>query len=161
MQKYCPRILIVDDEADHRYLIKTLLLEVWSLEVSLAEANDGREALERTRQWRPHLIFMDLLMPQMNGYEAIWRIRELEQETFANMNRANHSSTTHCPSVNYDQIWIVALTADVLADSRSCALSAGCDDFVTKPYTANQLYAATEPILAGLLEGAKSPGVQH
>jgi CheY-like chemotaxis protein len=143
------RILIVDDEADHRYLLKTLLSEVWSLEVSFAEASDGREALEQTRQWRPHLIFMDLLMPQMNGYEAIRRIRELGQDTFADVNKANRGSKIHSPDVDYSQIWIVALTADVLADSRSRAYSAGCHAFVTKPYSADQLYAAVQPILSG------------
>ena len=67
------RILVVDDQPDNRRVIRTLLEQVG---FKLREAVNGEDAIAQTRIWQPHLIWMDMRMPIMDGYEATQRIRE-------------------------------------------------------------------------------------
>jgi DNA-binding NarL/FixJ family response regulator len=69
------RILIVDDHQIVREGLRTLLGEVADVEV-VGEAGDGRQALEQARRLQPDVVLMDLVMPGMNGIEALTRIRE-------------------------------------------------------------------------------------
>ncbi len=131
------RILIVDDEPDHRALLK-LLLEVWALDVVVAEASHGQAAVAQTQQWRPQVILMDLLMPHMDGYEAIRQIRTLET-----MHRASTSAVRPLDP----RISIIAVSADVFLGGRSRAFAAGCDDFIAKPYSPEAMYAILQPAL--------------
>jgi Response regulator containing a CheY-like receiver domain and a GGDEF domain len=66
------RILIVDDSADNRQLL-IKLLAIFDFE--LKEASNGLEAMEAWSSFEPHLIFMDMWMPVMDGYEATKRIK--------------------------------------------------------------------------------------
>jgi CheY-like chemotaxis protein len=134
------RILIVDDETDHRDLLKLLLLDLWALDVVVAEASHGQSAVLQTQQWHPHIIVMDLLMPHMDGYEAIRRIRTLETMQMV-------SATTVQPCV--PKISIIALSADVCMGGRSRALAAGCDNFIAKPYSLEEMYFVLHKALAG------------
>ncbi len=104
------RILVVDDREENRILIRTLLEEVG---FSVHEAVDGQEAIEAHVRWRPHLIFMDMRMPVLDGYEATQRIKATLQG----------QATV-----------IVALTASALEENRTVSFSVGCDDFVRKPF---------------------------
>ncbi|MGK7898556.1 MAG: response regulator, partial [Xenococcus sp. (in: cyanobacteria)] len=104
------RILIVEDHWENRLLLRNLL-EPLGFEVQ--EAENGQEGITMWQEWHPHLIFMDLQMPIMNGLEATKCIKahDLNSETV-----------------------IIALTANVFTKQRSEILAAGCHDFITKPF---------------------------
>jgi signal transduction histidine kinase/CheY-like chemotaxis protein len=104
------RILIVDDKQDNRQLLIKLLNP---LGFELKEASNGAEAVEIWDKWEPHLIWMDMRMPVMDGYEATKQIK----------------STTKGQATA-----VIALTASVLEEERAVVLSAGCDDFLRKPF---------------------------
>ncbi len=110
------RILVVEDKwANRKLLVK--LLEPLGFEVR--EATHGREGLEIWEAWSPHLIWMDLRMPVMNGYEAAQRIK---------------ATTKGQATV------IIALTASAFEEQRAVILSAGCDDFVRKPFRDSEIF---------------------
>ncbi len=104
------RILLVDDKYESRFLMKNLLAPIG---FEIREATNGQEAVEIWRSWQPHLIWMDMQMPIMDGYEATRIIRDSE------------TPESSCK--------IIALTASVFDTQRSAMLSLGCDDFVSKP----------------------------
>ncbi len=105
-----PRILVVEDRWTNRQLLIKLLK---SAGFSVREAENGQEAVEIWQSWKPHLIWMDIKMPVMDGYEATKQIKAL---------------------LNGEKTVIIALTASVFEDNRSAILSAGCDDFLRKPF---------------------------
>ena len=104
------KILIVDDRATNRLLLIKLLQP---LGFELKEATNGKEAVEIWSQWQPHLIWMDMRMPVMDGYEATQQIK--------GTTKGNATA-------------IIALTASVLEEQKAIILSAGCDDFLRKPF---------------------------
>ena len=110
------RILIVDDRADNRQLLVKLLK---TLEFELREAGNGQDAVEIWEEWEPHLIWMDMRMPVMDGYEATRKIKDSEKG----------QATT-----------VVAVAASVHEESRGVVLSAGCDDFVCKPFRESEIF---------------------
>lgn len=112
------QILVVDDQPENRLLIVRLLEQVG---LTVQEAETGEAALALWQQNPPHLIWMDVRLPGMDGYEVTRRIRALEQE------RQNASNITVRPAV------IIALTAQALPEDRERALAAGCTDYVSKP----------------------------
>jgi two-component system sensor histidine kinase/response regulator len=71
------RILIVEDNPANRLLLKQLMIQ---LGVEVLEAENGEQAIALWQQWQPNLIFMDMQMPVLNGYEATRQIRQQEQE---------------------------------------------------------------------------------
>ncbi|MGL5059313.1 MAG: response regulator, partial [Microcoleus sp.] len=112
------RLLVVEDGWENRQLLVKLLQP---LGFEVKEAVHGLEALEILDSWKPHLIWMDLRMPVMDGYEATQQIRaKLEGEAMA----------------------IIALTAHVFKEERGAILSAGFDDCVSKPFREAELFAA-------------------
>ncbi|HRE17744.1 MAG TPA: response regulator, partial [Rhodocyclaceae bacterium] len=118
-----PRLLIVDDQADNRWLI-THLLESAGFRVDTAE--NGKEAIDAFIVSRPDLIFMDMRMPVMDGGEATRRIRALPGGADAR---------------------IVGMTASTLADDQAGALAAGCDCIVAKPLAESEVFAAIAQLL--------------
>ncbi len=112
------RILIAEDKFENRLLLRKLL-EPLGLEVR--EAVNGQEAVEQFKEWHPHLIWMDIRMPVMNGLEATRLIKE--SETGAGTK-------------------IVALTAHALEEERLEILESGCDDFIRKPYRDTEIFDA-------------------
>ncbi|MEZ4526951.1 MAG: response regulator, partial [Desulfobacterales bacterium] len=85
---------------------------------AIQEADDGKAAVEIWKTWHPHLIWMDIRMPVMDGCEAARKIREQE--------------TLRTP--------IIALSASIFEDDRSMVKAAGCDDFLPKPVNGRQLF---------------------
>ena len=85
------------------------------------EAANGQEAIAIWEAWEPHLIFMDMRMPVMDGYEATKYIKA----------QVKGSATA-----------VVALTASVLEEEKVIVLSAGCDDFIRKPFKENMIFEA-------------------
>jgi two-component system, cell cycle response regulator DivK len=103
------KILVVEDNVDNRRILVYRLRRMGEFEI--AEASNGREALAFVENDPPDLIFMDLKMPVMDGWEATRRIRALGGR----------------------RIPIIALTAQAMAGDEQKALAAGCDDYVAKP----------------------------
>lgn len=103
------RLLIVEDKWANRQLMQQWLAPFG---FDIREAVNGKEALAIWQEWAPHLIWMDMRMPVMDGYKAT---REIKAQCGDN------------PPV------IIALTANAFEEDRLYALSVGCDDFVRKP----------------------------
>ncbi|GAK54892.1 multi-sensor hybrid histidine kinase [Candidatus Vecturithrix granuli] len=141
------RILVADDAEDSRAFLTQLLRGVG---FDVQEARNGEEAVTRWEHWQPHLIWMDMRMPIMDGYQTTKRIRELERGKDlgqkARGERQKEDSFrpepfTLCPTP------IIALTASSFEEERSVILSAGCDDFLRKPFRENDLFALMQKYL--------------
>jgi CheY-like chemotaxis protein/nitrogen-specific signal transduction histidine kinase len=113
------RVLLVEDEPTNQKLTLRLLQKL-SCEVDIA--SNGREALALLARQRPDLIFMDCLMPEMDGFEATRAIRLAEN--------------------GLDRVPIIALTASVFEGRREKCQAAGMDDFIEKPMKPNVLAEA-------------------
>ena len=110
-------ILVVDDNAVNRRVFMNLLK---ATKVRIEEACSGQESLERIYEKKYDLIFMDHMMPEMDGVEALHRIKE---------------KTGHfCTSTP-----IIALTANAIAGAREMYLAEGFDAFVSKPINPEKL----------------------
>ncbi|MBD3307716.1 response regulator [candidate division KSB3 bacterium] len=119
------RILVVDDHRENRQILIHLLQFP---EFDLREAENGQEAVELWEQWQPHLIFMDIRMPVLDGYDATRKIRKLETRNSSSahpVSRIQFPGSSHVP--------IIAVTASVFEEEKTIALSAGYDDFLRKP----------------------------
>lgn len=118
------RILLVDDVPENCQLLRQLLQP---LGFEVQEADSGAAAIDLWETWRPDLIFMDIKMPEMDGCEATRQIRCREQApSFQSLDAAISTP-------------IVALTADAFGQEHQEMLAAGCDDFLYKPFVAQDL----------------------
>jgi len=106
-----PRILIVDDNADHRLILRYQLAKIGAFEIR--EAADGQQALQGLTTAPPDLIFMNLGLPLLDGWEAIRQIR--------------------ARSTPLGQVPIIAFTAFVGRREEQHARQAGCDEYWVKP----------------------------
>lgn len=119
------RILIVDDHENNRLLLHKLLKP---LNFAIQEAVNGKEAVEMTIAWHPHLIWMDIGMVEMDGYEATKLIREYSH------------------NLAYYPI-IIALTAHAFMEEKEDILKAGCDDVVSKPFMTTIIFDKLQQFL--------------
>ncbi len=124
------RILVVEDDPESR-LFLTQLLAVTGFDVR--EATNGEEALEHYRKWQPHLVWMDMRMPVMDGYTAIQEIRRSEERYVP---PTNYPSNTTC----HPRTLIIALTSTAFEKDRAKVLALGCDDFVRKPVKEDAIF---------------------
>jgi len=130
------RILVVDDQAENRLLL-VKLIEQLGLEVK--EAASGQEAIFLWQRWRPHLVWMDIRLPGLDGYEVARRIRAEEQK-FDAVTWENPASSPHLSSSSpISPTIIIALTAQASTNDRICALNAGCNDYISKPFQVDTL----------------------
>jgi CheY-like chemotaxis protein len=111
------RVLLAEDNPIN-VLIVQQFLEKWDVDLTIAD--NGLAALKMVQQQDYDLLLMDLQMPLMDGYQATAAIRHLGGK--------------------YQQLPIVALTASAVIDVRDSVLSAGMNDFLTKPFEPNELY---------------------
>jgi two-component system, cell cycle response regulator DivK len=111
------RILVVEDQEDNRQILRDLLANSG---YEMFEAEDGVQALAAVARQRPDLILMDIQLPIMDGYECTRRIKA---------DPANNG------------IPIIAVTSYALSGDEGKARAAGCDAYVTKPYSPRQLLA--------------------
>lgn len=125
------RILLVDRDVENRQLLRELLQP---LNFELREAANGEEAIEAWAEWQPDLMWMGLLMPVMNGYEAVQYIREAEAGKPSQYSSANSLSLLKKRTV------ILALTASAFEEDRKIALSKGFDDFLRKPFEPHDFF---------------------
>ncbi|MEG4863732.1 MULTISPECIES: PAS domain S-box protein [unclassified Microcoleus] len=110
-----PKIVVIDDKWANRSVISNLLSPI-GFEVS--EANDGQEGWEKIIELQPDLIVTDLLMPELDGYELIKRVRE---------------------SANFKDIVIIVSSASVFETDQYRSLEAGGNTFIPKPVQATEL----------------------
>lgn len=117
------KILLVDDEID------TLLPLKKSLEIEnyiVVAATNGEEALRKARTDLPDLILLDLMMPEMDGYEVCAKLR-------------NDETTKNIP--------VIILTARDVVNDKVKGLDIGADDYVTKPFHLNELKARVRSVI--------------
>ncbi len=124
-------IMVVDDEARLVSLVETYLAQSGFRVVT---ASNGREALSVAERLDPDLIILDLMMPEMDGYE------------FMRMYRAEHDTP------------IILLTARVDSDEKVVGLELGADDYMTKPFRPRELMARVKAVLRR--SGKKEPTVK-
>jgi two-component system cell cycle response regulator DivK len=113
-------ILVVEDQEDNRQILRDLL-------GNAGEAENGEEAIAAIARRRPDLILMDIQLPVMDGYEATRRIRT---------------------NPDLKSVPIIAVTSYALGGDESKALAAGCDGYVSKPYSPRELLAKVRAHLA-------------
>ncbi len=127
------RILVIDDDSHTLRLIEFALTKAGHTVVT---ASRGIEGLQKAFQAPPDLAVIDLMMPQMDGYEVCRRLRQNEQ-------------TAETP--------ILVFTARIQEIDRQAALEAGANEFLTKTATPGELVSQVEALLAGKVSG---PGAQ-
>ena len=111
------RILVVEDQKDDRQIIRDMLAGTG---YAITEAEDGEQALAALAKERPDLILMEIQLPSMDGYEATRRIR-------------TDPALLSIP--------IIAVTSYAPNEEEQKARAAGCDDFMSKPYSPRLLLA--------------------
>ena len=121
-----PTVLIVDDEHHIRLLIEQALEELEDEGVELLTARDGAEAVEVVRNHRPELVFLDVMMPRMNGFDVARTVKQ---------------------DLGLQDTRVIMLTAKGQAYDRQEGLDAGADEYLTKPFDPDHLLAMTREIL--------------
>src|SRR5438874_8307428 len=116
-----PAVLVVDDETMNRSLFRATL----GASCEVIEAASGRQALELLQKRRVDLVLLDVMMPEMNGYDVCKRIKEL--------------STEYLP--------VLLVTALGEQEDRNRGLEAGADDFLSKPVDRRELLLRTRAFL--------------
>lgn len=110
------RVLVADDNEANREILVRLLESVG---FQVREAADGQEACRVFETWHPHLILMDLVMPVMDGFEAMRKIRAAPEGK---------------------EIPLIAVSASVLSEDRERVSSTGADAFLKKPFTEEEIF---------------------
>jgi CheY-like chemotaxis protein len=126
-------VLVVEDQPDNRDLLKTVLIEM--LDLTVLTASDGLEALEKADSG-PDLILLDLLLPRLNGFEVVRRLKAA-------------NGTRHIP--------VLALTALSRPTEQEEALEAGCDGLIVKPFDTDDLVRTVAAHLNLGVESAATP----
>lgn len=123
MKKKHTRILLVDDEPD---ILEILDYNLTSEGYQVEKAKNGLEALEKVEDWKPHLVLLDVMMPEMDGIETCELLRKKS---------------------NLPNLAIVFLTARSEDYSQVAGLEAGADDYITKPIKPKVLVSKIKAIL--------------
>jgi len=113
-------VLIVDDEPDLRHAVKLYLDEEGYLTFT---AKDGAEALEQVREKLPDLVVLDVMMPRMDGFETLKRLRQVSP------------------------VPVIMLTVKGEEADKVKGLRLGADDYVTKPFSQKELLSRIEAVL--------------
>ncbi len=117
------RILVIEDQEDNRRILRDLL---GAASYTVSEATTGEEGVDAAKAQVPDLILMDIQLPVMDGYEATRRIRA-------------EAALKHIP--------IIAVTSYALSGDDEKAFEAGCDAYVTKPFSPRALLAKIKEYL--------------
>jgi two-component system, cell cycle response regulator DivK len=118
------RILVIEDQEDNRQILRDLLT---SVDFEVIEAEDGETGLAAAAAHRPDLILMDIQLPGLDGYEATRRLKA--------------DAVLHA-------IPVIAVTSYASSSDVDKARAAGCDAFVSKPFSPRQLLAKVREYLA-------------
>lgn len=103
------KILVVEDNEDNREIF---VYRLQQMGYEILVASNGKEAIETASQAKPDLIFMDLRMPVMDGWEATRALRQTDWGK---------------------DLPVIAVTAHAMEEDRKKALNAGCNEFIPKP----------------------------
>lgn len=120
------KILIVDDEPHIRLLLEQTLEDFEDNGVELIMAENGAEALEIIKAERPNLVFLDVMMPKMNGFDVCRTVKN---------------------ELAMDDVYIVLLTAKGQESEKHQGLDVGADVYLTKPFNPDEIQAMTGKIL--------------
>ena len=120
------KILIVDDEVNNRLLLEEILEEFKEQGVEILLAKDGRQALDIITRETPDLVFLDIMMPEINGYEVCSIVKR---------------------QLKLLNIYIVLLTAKGQEEDKNKGFHALCDRYITKPFYFNEVLAIAENVL--------------
>ena len=128
------RVLVVDDNDANREILVRLLEETG---FTVREAENGRDACRIYEQWRPHLVLLDMIMPEMDGFAVLERIRSRDGAGAAP---------------------VIAVTASVLMSEKERVLKAGAVAFLKKPFKIQELFDLLQEHLGLRFQEAKPPG---
>ena len=117
------RVLVIEDHEDNRKIVRDLLT---ASGYEMLEASSGEEGLASAERERPDLILMDIQLPGLDGYEVTRRVKAI-------------------PALNH--IPIIAVTSYALSGDDQKAFAAGCDGYVTKPFSPRLLLAKIKEYL--------------
>ena len=117
------KVLVCDDEP---YIVESVSYVVRKAGYEVLVAEDGESSLQRARDEHPDLIFLDIMMPKMSGYEVCRRLKQ-DPDT--------------------RDIYIVMLTARGQQEDEQKALELGADEFMTKPFSPRKMRAKLEEVL--------------
>ena len=120
------KILIVDDEAHIRMLIEQTLEELEDEGVEFFAAENGEVALEIIKEEKPNLVFLDVMMPKMNGMEVCRRVKK---------------------ELGMTDVFIILLTAKGQELDRQKGLDVGADVYMTKPFDPEVLLNKAKEVL--------------
>ena len=120
------KLLIVDDEAHIRTLIEQTLQELEDEDIEFLFAENGEIALEIIQKEKPQLVFLDVMMPKMNGMEVCRRVKK---------------------ELNLDDVFIVLLTAKGQELDRKKGQEVGADMYMTKPFDPEALLQKAKEVL--------------
>jgi DNA-binding response OmpR family regulator len=118
------KILIVDDEAFIRVLLEQTLEDLESQGVEILLAADGEEGLELALAERPDLIFLDVMMPRINGYQVCQKIKQ-----------------------HNEKIYVILLTAKGQSIDKEEGVASGADEYITKPFDPDYIVERAAAIL--------------
>jgi two-component system alkaline phosphatase synthesis response regulator PhoP len=119
-------LLIVDDEAHIRMLLEQTLEELEDEDVNFLSAENGEEALEIIQKENPQLVFLDVMMPKMNGMEVCRRVKK---------------------ELGLDKVFIVLLTAKGQELDRQKGQEVGADLYMTKPFDPETILKKAREVL--------------
>ena len=120
------KLLIVDDESHIRMLIEQTLEDLEDEGVELLFAENGEQALELIQEERPNLVFLDVMMPKMNGMEVCHKVKK---------------------ELQLDGVYIILLTAKGQEVDRQKGLDMGADRYMTKPFDPDEMLSVAEEVL--------------
>ncbi|MBF0518419.1 MAG: response regulator [Nitrospirae bacterium] len=121
-----PIILIADDEQHIRMLIEQTLETLEDEGVEILTAENGAEALEIIKEKRPELVFLDVMMPKMNGFDVCHTVKNVLCIT---------------------GVYIIMLTAKGQEFDKEKGVESGCNEYVTKPFSPRELKNKAKEIL--------------
>lgn len=121
------KILIVDDEDHIRFLLSQVLEDLEDEGVEVLMASDGQEAVEVIEAESPDLVFLDVMMPRMNGYEACHKVKK--------------EAAVPCSS------HVIILTASGQGLDKEKGVAAGADAFMTKPFDPEAILSRAREVL--------------
>lgn len=122
------KILIVDDEPNNRLLLQELLEDFEEAGVRLIYAADGAEAMHRIRSEKPDLVFLDLMLPETDGFGICHTVKS---------------------EPGLDNIFIAVLTAKSQNSDKKRAMEAKADMYITKPFKARAIVDVANKVLYG------------
>jgi DNA-binding response OmpR family regulator len=120
------KLLIVDDEAHIRMLIEQTLEDLEDEGVELLFAENGEQALDLIQKEEPNLVFLDVMMPKMNGMEVCQKVKK---------------------ELNLSHVYIILLTAKGQEVDRQKGLEMGADRYMTKPFDPDEMLSVAEEVL--------------